>query len=50
MERTAKNYLELGGSVSQIEGAKSEGLGAFGKAERNAREPETFWIGTYWES
>lgn len=45
----AKSYRELGKCVSQIEGAKSEGLGAFGKAARNARRLETLWRGRYWE-
>ena len=48
-EGPAKSYWELGKSVSQIEGAKSEGLGAFGKAARNARGLETHWTGRYWE-
>lgn len=43
----AKSFWELGRSVSQIEGAKSEGLGAFGKAARNAGGLEAFWTGRY---
>lgn len=40
-EEPAKSYWELGKSVSQLEGAKSEGLHTFGKVVRNAKGLET---------